>query len=402
MSVGVCVANKRGIAIAVDSAVSSSDRGIILNSFEKLHPLSAKLPVAIALTGSINYMNIPIELVMAMYGQYLEQNKIEFSSLFAYIDDFIRYLEKQKFALHLDGNERSYIEDIVQEILDRPVDRTLRAILDKVNEAPPLSVVNKKQWFDDAKAELTSFKKLKWDSCVPYVLQNYGGLIKKLFLKDYHEAGLNEDEIQEWVKLIAQTLDTNFGNQETSIVFAGYGSGDFFPAYRAINILGMINGKVRWYDGQRQQISEEYPRSIYSFAQDEAISGFINGVDFSVQRDFQGLFFDFFNHQLKEASNPLLTSQVKTLIAELSQTWEDPLDDAFIEITEKRWDPVYSAVQGMPLKELGIFAENMVQIAILKSKYSVDRRWNQTVGGPVKTALINKISGFTWVHEGGK
>ncbi len=64
MTYKVAVMNKRGIALAADSAVTLGNRKKIYHTAEKLFSLSQSLPVAIMTFGAADMMNVPWETVV--------------------------------------------------------------------------------------------------------------------------------------------------------------------------------------------------------------------------------------------------------------------------------------------------------------------------------------------------
>ncbi|EQD51878.1 hypothetical protein B2A_06767, partial [mine drainage metagenome] len=76
MTCEVAVMNKRGIALAADSAVTLSDNKgnakKIYHTAEKLFSLSPELPVAIMTYGAADIMGVPWETVVKVYAQKLD------------------------------------------------------------------------------------------------------------------------------------------------------------------------------------------------------------------------------------------------------------------------------------------------------------------------------------------
>ena len=69
MTAIVGILNKRGIAIAADSAatITNSKGRKVLNSETKIFRLSKKHPVAVMIYGSSNFMTTPWDLIVKLY-----------------------------------------------------------------------------------------------------------------------------------------------------------------------------------------------------------------------------------------------------------------------------------------------------------------------------------------------
>lgn len=87
--------NKRGIALAADSAVTVRDgdgaRKKIYYTAEKLFSLAPDLPVAIMTYGPADIMGVPWETVVKVYAQKLDGRR--FDTLSAYARDFLAFIE---------------------------------------------------------------------------------------------------------------------------------------------------------------------------------------------------------------------------------------------------------------------------------------------------------------------
>ena len=77
MTCEVAVMNRRGIALAADSAVTLGEGAKIYHSAEKLFPLSLAAPVGIMTYGLADFMGVPWEIIIKIYGQKLDGRKFE-------------------------------------------------------------------------------------------------------------------------------------------------------------------------------------------------------------------------------------------------------------------------------------------------------------------------------------
>jgi hypothetical protein len=91
MTCEVVVMNRRGIALAADSAVTVGEGDKIYHTAEKLFPLAQSAPVGIMTYGSADLIGVPWEIIIKMYSQSLAGRR--FDTLDQYAHDFFRFIE---------------------------------------------------------------------------------------------------------------------------------------------------------------------------------------------------------------------------------------------------------------------------------------------------------------------
>ena len=60
--------------------------------------------------------------------------------------------------------------------------------------------------------------------------------------------------------------------------------------------------------------------------------------------------------------------------------------------------PIIESVATLPIEELALLAESMINITSLRRKVALDRNIG-TVGGPIDVAIISKGDGFIWLKR---
>ena len=60
--------------------------------------------------------------------------------------------------------------------------------------------------------------------------------------------------------------------------------------------------------------------------------------------------------------------------------------------------PIIDSVATLPIEELALLAESMINITFLRRKVALDRNIG-TVGGPIDVAIISKGDGFIWLKR---
>ena len=60
--------------------------------------------------------------------------------------------------------------------------------------------------------------------------------------------------------------------------------------------------------------------------------------------------------------------------------------------------PITNSVSSLPIEELSLLAESMINITSLRRRVAIDSN-NGTVGGPIDVAIISKTDGFVWMKR---
>ena len=99
MTAIVGILNKRGIAIAADSASTiTTDKGNkVVNTETKIFQLSKHHPVAVMIYGRADFLHTPWDLIIKLYCQ--KRGDIARGSLKEYVDDFLKFIDNLYYIL---------------------------------------------------------------------------------------------------------------------------------------------------------------------------------------------------------------------------------------------------------------------------------------------------------------
>jgi hypothetical protein len=109
MTCEVAVMNKRGVALAADSAITLGERKIY-HTAEKLFQLSRVAPVAILTYGSADMMGVPWETIVKMFSRKLADQR--FDSVEQYAEEFLRFIEVSNSLFPESVQTRSFQYDV--------------------------------------------------------------------------------------------------------------------------------------------------------------------------------------------------------------------------------------------------------------------------------------------------
>lgn len=383
MTAEIGIINRRGIALAADSAmtVSTTNKVTVINDATKLFSLKNKNYVGMMIYQNEEFMNVPWEVIIDSFSDYMEDN-VEphlnnYVSLFLdYLNDLDIYTEQTEEQLILNNawTALNYLPDNPQSI-------------DEIEDA-----LNKLQQTFHANKLI--------DMSVEELSQKYEKLINKVFETKYNHQANDLESL--FVKTVMELItSTVMSNNYTGLIIAGYGSKDLFPSLYQLSIDGRINGQIK-YKIETVDITEpkrcNTTGGIIPFAQSDVVKELISGIDPGLKNT--------------------ITQQASNIINKLDQYIDSfyPSDNRMQDfknsinsIVQQRYsyftnyiknnysDPIVDFVESLSLNEMGKMAQTLVNLTSFRRKYAGDIR---TVGGITKVLLISKANGPVWFNEG--
>lgn len=403
MTAQVAVMNALGVALATDSAVTVSS-GVekaqkIYPSSDKLFQLSDVAPVAIMVSGSSHFLEMPWETVIKVYREQL--GKKTFSQLSGYAKDFFRFICTNT-KLFPQSTRDEWVEYLVWDLVDN-----VRIASEKRYKKTDASSEREKKSMSTIIHEVVA-ESLKEKKEVPKIKgfgvamdrtlrAKYGRLIAKKRNDTFKGCRLLAKTQRALDNLIVESLSrAHFCSSFTGIVFAGFGESEYMPVCLEYAVEGMIQNKLRYFSDVAAEISSQLPGHIESFGQTEAIKTFLNGVSPEFRSYMKRGIADFVEEARKEESNEEYTDrQIEEFAAVLE---EKCIDDIFKKWEDERksWRPVFDMVESQPKGELAATAEMLVNLAKFRLRVNPEQ---ETVGGPIDVAIITKGDGFVWVKK---
>lgn len=411
MTAEIAILNKRGVALAADSAVTATfDGGIkVFPSANKLFALSKYHPVGIMIYSSAEMMGLPWETTVKTYRRELSNES--FPALSDYASSFLSFLEthkglypdneKERFILQelfsaFSGIKETFIEQYQEALtgnLPYPEDpKTMLSVIIEVNvEAakarPRFQHVDGNQWSDEM---------------VRDVEKRHLPIIRKYRDKVFEDFTLDRNQKKLLTEFGKMVLTRTVGaTGYTGLVIAGFGDDEYFPVLSAFEVYGNLDGKLRYIKGKGVRIGIDSGAAIMPFAQSEMVKTFMTGVDPSYQatvlRATRASIYAA-NSTILHHSQPdlaeddgrrLIEAIVDEVSSELSKTLGEESWHSFVE-------PILSVVEALPKTELASMAESLVNLTSMKRHVS---SVSETVGGPIDVALISKGDGFVWIKR---
>lgn len=96
--------------------------------------------------------------------------------------------------------------------------------------------------------------------------------------------------------------------------------------------------------------------------------------------------------------NCFANGKKKIVIRELNESTKEILNEVIKKANQEFMQPILQSVATLPIEELSLFAESMINITSVRRKVALDGNIG-TVGGPIDVAIISKHDGFIWMKR---
>lgn len=393
MSVGVCIINRNGIALAADSAGTFTDNKMFYNSMNKVFSLSRKNIYGAVTYGATAIHNVSIDLILKEFRMFLDHGD-DLNDYYDILPSFKEFLKSKNNYFKFDVAEKEPCNWLIRnlviewgkklkiEIENSHSQQKLEQVLDQL-----LGYINSSIKIEDY--DVSEYIKTHYFRQYESVLNNVVPEIK-----NYPEV-----KTRFW-ELICRYFNLSI-NKETNakmgLFFAGYGKEDAFPKFIHIELYTVVNGELKF------KLIEKYEESnnnaqIVPLAQTEEILTFCKGIS------------NYFINYIPQKVDELITTKINNLSNDFSEEQKHLLMNSLGECKEevksalnsavqsKYVAPILASVQLIPLPEMAMLAENLVNITSLKRIFAIDGN-QQTVGGPTDVAVMSKGDGFIWIKR---
>lgn len=404
MSAGICIMNRQAIAMAADSAVTIGDHAAIHNSANKLFSLSRSAPVGLIIYSNANFMSVPFEIIVKEYKKFLGDET--FPHLNGYVDHFLDYIENHPTLFRFDLNERNYVTSVFVELIsgishDCQIEKNIR----EAKLQRPLTVTEfldvKNQEYQNTINYMDNIPR-RDDYCFSeYVKHTYLEYFKDILSDDPDFQWLNPEQIDILCQKACKLFDTDFNrNGYVGLAIAGYGEDEIYPHMVHLNLDGYLNNKLRYHFIDTIEITEEQHASIIPLAQTDVMQTFLFGINDRFLSDLSDEVPKQIRDSINKIDNSLLSNDKKDEIYEqINNSMTTNLFEHMVEVAQKDYmSPIISSVSTLPIEELALLAESMINITSIRRKVALDRNIG-TVGGPIDIAIISKGDGLIWLKR---
>lgn len=403
MSAGICIMNRQAIAMAADSAVTIGDHAAIHNSANKLFSLSRIAPVGLIIYANASLMSVPMEIIVKEYKKQLADKS--FKTLKEYVYDFLAYIESHSELFRFNINEMDYVSSVFADLmvgLRGDKDNNIRSQSEALNR--PL---NDKEL--QAAYELSCKQTLTFIDSVPkrpdynfrnYVRIHYLSHFITMLSNDFSFNWLSQNRIQQLCEKTCEIFDTDFNrNGYAGIAIAGYGEDEIYPNMVHLHINGYLNEKLRYYTYESVCIQENNTASVVPLAQTDVMQTFLFGINDRFLSDLSQQMPLRINQNIDSIDDSLFAPGKKDAVrAQINGVTSDVLRHVAEIARNDYMKPIIQSVASLPIEEMALLAESMINITSLRRKVALDQNIG-TVGGPIDVAIISKGDGFIWLKR---
>jgi hypothetical protein len=394
MSCEVAVMNKRGVALAADSAVTLGERKVY-HTAEKLFQLAPGVPIAILTYGSADMMGVPWETVVKMFSRKLADQR--FDSVEQYAEEFLRFIEvsnslfpesaqTRSFQFHVGEYWKSEFADQLQTRLKDESKTTPKRVGAHLSELVNRDIVE--NWND---YELIESLGVAFGD---RVLAEYGGELDELEGQIFESVDLPSK-----TKLDLRTVVRHMYTKKwvhpanrSGIVVAGIAESEPFPVLVHYRVGTIAAGRLRFYKVDEARVTHDDDAMVVPFAQTQVIDMFYRGIFPKLEQSIPGL--------ALECLGEVMGPSGKQPTAEQTGKFEEKIRETLNEIIRDNYtSPLIAAVSALPRYELANLAEALVNLTAFRARMSANE--DETVGGPIDVAVISKGDGFVWVKKKG-
>lgn len=417
MTAEIVVLNREGIAMASDSAVTSSlgDIDKISSSANKLFSLSDYHPVGIMIYGDASFMGIPWETIIKIYRSKvlprsgfptLNEYAKHFTSFLCYENIKFHPLAEGKyimaFAFEIFGNIRGIIFENIEKKSKSGENIDDNGLLRLTHN----TIDNNYAYFQDMETEYISREQSK------LVLSKYHKELQSAIDTAFNGLPVNKN----YRAILKQLLIEAFAryipdNLSSGLVIAGFGEEELLPVVKALKIEGIVRFRqnnadseiLKYEEDKEYSSSSDIDAAVIAFAQHEMVCRFMEGVDPEYIQAEEQFLNDLCKDYAKKVVSQLdkYTNTEKKKILERLSRYGKRMTEEFSKnmkgfTSEYFTEPTVSAVGRLTKKELAAMAEALVYVTSLKRKVSSD---SETVAEPIDVALISKGDGFIWIKR---
>jgi hypothetical protein len=410
MTCELVVANRLGIALAADSAVTfstSNGHSTYASGANKIFQLAVDHPVAVMIYNDANLHEAPWELIIKTYRSDLGAKS--FDHVEDYATDLVRFLNQHTGLLPLTMRRASTIQAYRKSVLrilntafemvetltnPQTSSDTLAGIWDaffsQTRTAIEASPVHPALALSDLHKALKGDVVALKDDIVEYLQADHQHLVDIINGEDLAKAAIHAT-YADW--------EASMSLDYTGLVIAGFGSSEFMPSFRNLHVHRFIGSRLLWSHVKQGAIGYDSNNGamIQPFAQRAMVETFTQGASPEVWRTVRESYSKHAADACRQAAaaagveiaDEAIETAVSQSVSDFTKGWAFATFSAHLA-------PLHSVVSGLAIPEIAELAETLVMLESLKEK--VTSR-TQSVGGPIDVAVITKAEGLVWIKR---
>lgn len=196
-------------------------------------------------------------------------------------------------------------------------------------------------------------------------------------------------------------VKARFSGVSSGVVFAGFGREEVFPSVIAYTVESSFGGYLKhvYLPDESTKIDSQNTAAMVPYAQREMVDTFMGGIDPSLRKLIETYVSALFGELPDKLINRLAAGN-KPLLKELKRAAGLLVDDFNKKVRNHQRqgfiNPVLEAVDALPIADLALMAEALVNLTSFKRKVTMVP---ESVGGDIDVAVISKGDGFIWIKR---
>lgn len=400
MTSEVLIMNERGIALAADSA--STVGGYKIYKADKLFELSRSQPLSAMVYGMGSLDGVPLDLLVSEFRHFIGVKGHRFSSVEECSECFLKFLETGG-SESVDGNPiitSGYVDSHIYHSLVRMIQRidrkfrhgSYKRMMGAGGDASLKDVLDMLVKRSESKNDPTEVRTVS--EAISGSLERSGYGIKLSSLKVWTDPELRDRLFRIYVNGIVSK--GGFG-EYCGIIIAGYGSSEYMPSYREYRIYGLFPTGLCYSIKSDARIDPATPSYIGTFAQDDVMNSFIDGIDRKLLQVITNGLSQTVNGVVTSLSDFLPQDTDIDLLIKANDEAVAQFNKSLLNYVKVNYrSPIERSVRFLSKDEMGVLAESLVQSTSLRRHVSDDV---ETVGGPIDVSFISRNEGFIWIKR---
>lgn len=393
MSVGVCIINRNGIALAADSAGTYTGNKMFYNSMNKVFSISRKYVYGAITYGSTVIHNVSIDQVLKEFRTFLDSQN-EVNDFFDILPSFVEFIEQKNNYYKFDTAETNHCYELIK-VLISDWGKKIKNIITTDDVAAQIDNI-----LNDLSAVMQGAIKIENYDVSSYIGTTYKSDFDSLINMIVPELNNYPAQKERFWNYICEYFNLSLTNETSNamgLFFCGYGKNDAFPKFTHIELYNVVGGKVKY------KLIENYEESnnqaqIVPLAQKDVILTFCKGISNTFINYIPQKVESIINAKIDAIPDTFTDSQKGELKEALLSVKNEIASAIDTTIQNSNVMPILNSVQLIPLAEMAFFAENLVNMTTLKRTFAIDGN-QQTVGGPTDVAVLSKGDGFVWIKR---
>ena len=393
MSVGVCIINRNGIALAADSAGTYTGNKMFYNSMNKVFSLSRKYVYGAITYGATTIYNVSIDQVLKEFRTYLDSRE-HISDFFEILPLFEAFINQNSSYYKFDLAEANHCNGLIKDLV---VDwgNKIKTVATEVDAENKISeILNQLETVMRGSLKIDNYDVSAY---IKTTYNDYFNMLIGMIVPELNNLPTQKECFWDYICNYFNLSLTNETNNYMGLFFAGYGHCDAFPKFTHIELYRVVGGKIKYRLVENYEESNNHAQ-IVPLAQPDVILTFCKGISNRFINYIPQKVESIINSKIDALPDTFTIDQKNALKTSLSSSKAEIASAINTTIQNDNVKPILDSVQLIPSPEMGFLAESLVNITSLKRTFAIDGN-QQTVGGPTDVAVMSKGDGFVWIKR---